>query len=137
MGAPKWKTRLVEGEFPDRSFDIEFWQEQGDEAIFRAAWEMVDLAGEAQRGCASALQKRLRSLNEHEVKYLIVASCGSVEAASRWFRSASISRFLPTIRAAWNGFAGSRPTASKPPPKSCPSNTVPGAQLPTCQKWML
>ena len=72
MGAPKWKTRLVEGEFPDRSFDIEFWQEQGDEAIFRAAWEMVDLAGEAQRGCASALQKRLRSLNEHEVKYLIV-----------------------------------------------------------------
>ena len=29
-----WKTRLVEREFPDRSFDIEFWQEQGDEAIF-------------------------------------------------------------------------------------------------------
>jgi hypothetical protein len=23
--------------FPDRSFDIEFWQEQGDEAIFAAA----------------------------------------------------------------------------------------------------
>jgi hypothetical protein len=34
-----WKTRLVEGGFPDRSFDIEFWQEQGDEAIFAAAWE--------------------------------------------------------------------------------------------------
>lgn len=32
-----WKTRLVEGKFPDRSFDIEFWQEQGDEAIFAAA----------------------------------------------------------------------------------------------------
>jgi len=30
--------------FPDRSFDIEFWQEQGDEAIFAAAWEMVELA---------------------------------------------------------------------------------------------
>jgi hypothetical protein len=29
-----WKTRLVEGHFPDRSFDVEFWQEQGDEAIF-------------------------------------------------------------------------------------------------------
>ena len=28
-----WKTRLVEGSFPDRSFDIAFWQEQGDEAI--------------------------------------------------------------------------------------------------------
>jgi hypothetical protein len=25
----KGKTRLVEGEFPDRDFDIEFWQEQG------------------------------------------------------------------------------------------------------------
>ena len=38
-----WKTRLVEGSFPDRSFDIAFWQEQGDEAIFAAAWEMVEL----------------------------------------------------------------------------------------------
>ena len=26
--SPKWKTRLVVGEFPDRDFDIEFWQEQ-------------------------------------------------------------------------------------------------------------
>lgn len=25
----------------DRSFDIEFWQRQGPEAIFAAAWEMV------------------------------------------------------------------------------------------------
>jgi hypothetical protein len=41
-----WKTRLVEREFPDRSFDIEFWQEQGDEAIFAAAWELVELAEE-------------------------------------------------------------------------------------------
>ena len=41
-----WKTRLVEGGFPDRSFDIEFWQEQGDEAIFAAAWELVELAEE-------------------------------------------------------------------------------------------
>jgi hypothetical protein len=37
-----WKTRLVQGGFPDRSFDIEFWQEQGDDAIFAAAWEMVE-----------------------------------------------------------------------------------------------
>jgi hypothetical protein len=35
---PKWKTRLLRGEFPDRSFDIEFWQEQGDAVIFDAAW---------------------------------------------------------------------------------------------------
>ena len=27
----------------DRAFDIEFWQRQGDAAIFRAAWEMVEL----------------------------------------------------------------------------------------------
>lgn len=46
----KWKTRLVEGAFPDRAFDIEFWQEQGDEAIFRAAWEMVELAEEVKYG---------------------------------------------------------------------------------------
>ena len=47
LGIPqnsRWKTRLVERGFPDRSFDIEFWQEQGDEAIFAAAWEMVELA---------------------------------------------------------------------------------------------
>jgi hypothetical protein len=28
-----WKTRLVNGAFPNPSFDIEFWQEQGDETI--------------------------------------------------------------------------------------------------------
>jgi hypothetical protein len=42
-----WKTRLVKGGFPDRTFDVEFWQEQGDEAIFAAAWEMVELAEES------------------------------------------------------------------------------------------
>jgi len=26
----------------DKSFDIEFWQRQGDRAIFQAAWEMVE-----------------------------------------------------------------------------------------------
>ena len=25
----------------DRSFDVEYWQRQGSEAIFRAAWELV------------------------------------------------------------------------------------------------
>ena len=34
-------TRLKDA---DRSFDIEFWQRQGDAAIFAAAWEMVVLA---------------------------------------------------------------------------------------------
>lgn len=39
-----WKTRLMERDFPDRSFNIEFWQEAGDEDIFVAEWEMVELA---------------------------------------------------------------------------------------------
>jgi hypothetical protein len=67
-----WKTRLVERGFPDRSFDIEFWQEQGDEAIFAAAWEMVELAEEINHGRKPALQRLLRLLNEFEVEYLIV-----------------------------------------------------------------
>jgi len=33
----------VEDGFPDRSFAIEFWQEQGDEAIFAVAWELVEV----------------------------------------------------------------------------------------------
>jgi hypothetical protein len=45
-----WKPRLIQGEFPDRSFNIEFWQEQGDDAIFSAAWEMVELAEEVRDG---------------------------------------------------------------------------------------
>ncbi len=59
---PKWKTRLVEGKFPDRAFDIKFWQEQGDEAIFKAAWEMVELAEEARYGRKPALQRSVTKL---------------------------------------------------------------------------
>jgi hypothetical protein len=59
-----WKTRLVEGGFPDRSFDIEFWQEQGDEAIFAAAWEMVELAEEVRTGRKPALQKTVTTLKQ-------------------------------------------------------------------------
>jgi hypothetical protein len=66
------KTRLVERGFPDPSFDIEFWQEQGDEAIFAAAWEMVELAEEINHGRKPTLQRMLRLLNEFEVEYLIV-----------------------------------------------------------------
>jgi predicted nucleotidyltransferase len=68
-----WKTRLVERGFPDRSFDIEFWQEQGDEAIFAAAWELVELAEEISHGRNPTLQRKLlQLLNEFEVEYLIV-----------------------------------------------------------------
>ncbi len=58
----KWKTRLVQHGFPDRSFDIEFWQEQGDEAIFSAAWEMVVLAEETNHGRKPRLQRTATTL---------------------------------------------------------------------------
>jgi hypothetical protein len=61
---PNWKTRLVESGFPDRSFDIEFWQEQGDEAIFAAAWEMVELAEEVRNGRKPTLQRTITSLKQ-------------------------------------------------------------------------
>jgi hypothetical protein len=59
---PKWKTRLVEGSFPDREFDIEFWQAQGSEAIFSAAWEMVELAEEIKHGRKPTLQRTVTHL---------------------------------------------------------------------------
>ena len=65
MSAPDkstWKTRLVVRGFPDRSFDIEFWQEQGDEAIFAAAWELVELAEEIKHGRKPALQRTVATL---------------------------------------------------------------------------
>lgn len=56
---PKWKTRVVRGVFPDRTFDIEFWQAQGDDAIFRAAWEMVVLAEEVKHGKRPRLDRTI------------------------------------------------------------------------------
>lgn len=58
----QWKTRLVEHGFPDRSFDVEFWQEQGDEAIFSAAWEMVELDEEMNHGRKPTLQRTATTL---------------------------------------------------------------------------
>ena len=60
--SPVWKTRVVEGNFPDRDFDVEFWQEQGDDAIFSAAWEMVELAEEAKNGGKLRLQRTVTAL---------------------------------------------------------------------------
>ncbi len=71
-GNSKWKTRLVVGEFPDRTFDIEFWQEQGDDAIFSAAWEMVELSRKSSMGENPHFKDLLRHLNECDVRYLIV-----------------------------------------------------------------
>ena len=59
---PDLKTRLVENGFPDRSFDIEFWQEQGDEAIFSAAWELIEMAEEVRNGRKPTLQRTATTL---------------------------------------------------------------------------
>jgi len=40
----------------DRSFDIEYWQRQGDAAIFRAAWELVELYWRSQGRDPNELQ---------------------------------------------------------------------------------
>ena len=37
-------SRLVKLKDADRSFDIEFWQRLGPEAIFKAAWELAEHA---------------------------------------------------------------------------------------------
>jgi len=61
--ALKWKTRLVRG-YPGREFDIEFWQEQGDDAIFQAAWEMVELAEEVKHGRKPSFQRSVTELRK-------------------------------------------------------------------------
>lgn len=55
-------ARQVKGRFPDREFDVEFWQDQGDEAIFRAAWEMVELAERLKHDREPTLQRTVTSL---------------------------------------------------------------------------
>jgi hypothetical protein len=40
----------------DRSFDVEFWQRQGSNAIFAAAWEMVEEAWRWRGGDESELE---------------------------------------------------------------------------------
>jgi hypothetical protein len=72
---PTPMSRVVRGSFPDRQFDVDFWQLQGDEAIFEAAWEMVETT-EAFKGTHVELRPGfndfLRLVNKQQVKYLIV-----------------------------------------------------------------
>lgn len=46
----RFKTRVVRGQHADRQFDIDFWQEQGDNAIFAAAWEMIRTVEKLKHG---------------------------------------------------------------------------------------
>jgi predicted nucleotidyltransferase len=72
---PSSMSRVVRGGFPDRQFDVDFWQRQGDEAIFDAAWELAELAGDF-KGSNVELKPDftdpLHLLNRHQVTYLIV-----------------------------------------------------------------
>ena len=61
-----WKTRVVRDGFPDRKFDIEFWQEQGDEAIFHAAWEMLLMSEEFKNGRQPRLQRTVTRIQRKE-----------------------------------------------------------------------
>jgi hypothetical protein len=46
----EFTTRVVRDKPADRQFDIEFWQAQGDEAIFAAVWEMICMVEQLKHG---------------------------------------------------------------------------------------
>jgi hypothetical protein len=58
----EWTTRLVVGRYQGRTFDIEFWQKHGAEAIFSAAREMIEAAEEMKHGRKPELQRTVTSL---------------------------------------------------------------------------
>ena len=45
----------------DKSFDIEYWQRQGDKAIFQAAWEMVEFYLRDRKINESRLQRTVEN----------------------------------------------------------------------------
>lgn len=75
----KWKSQVVRGTFADRTFDVDFWQSEGDETIFDAAWEMVQLADQAKGSPVAdkpPFRELLRLLKKHRTRYLIVGDYG-------------------------------------------------------------
>src|SRR6266853_3817618 len=81
-------SRVVRGGFPDRQFDVDFWQRQGDEAIFDAAWEMVEVA-EGFKGTNGKLKPDfkdlLRSFNKRQITYLIVGGYAVMKYTEPFF----------------------------------------------------
>lgn len=69
-------SRMVKFKDADRTFDIEFWQRQGDAAILAAAWEIVVFANKLKGRDASELhfKEHLRNYNDHNVRYLVVGA---------------------------------------------------------------
>ena len=57
----------------DRSFDVEYWQRLGPEAIFEAAWQMV-VDAHSHDGSSAELhfEELLSIFTENNVRYLIV-----------------------------------------------------------------
>ncbi len=51
----------------DRAFDIEYWQRQGDKAIFDAAWELVEFYLR-QKGAAPDEYRLQRSVEHFQRK---------------------------------------------------------------------
>ncbi len=68
-------SRVVRGAFPDRQFDVDFWQAQGDEAIFEAAFAMLQVTEDFKESNVQLkpdLKDVLRTLNKHHIAYLLV-----------------------------------------------------------------
>lgn len=66
---------VVRGGFPDRQFDVDFWQAQGDQAIFDAAREMLRATAEVKGSyldVAPDFKSFLLSLNQNQAKYLVI-----------------------------------------------------------------
>jgi len=81
-------SHVVRGGFPDRQFDVDFWQQQGDQAIFEAAWEMVGLAEEFKGSLVELkpdFKDLLRLLNQHQVTYLIVGGYAVMKYTEPFF----------------------------------------------------
>lgn len=66
----------------------DFWQQQGDRAIFDAAWEMVQFAGEFKVTDAQPrpdFRDLLRSMNRCGVRYLIVGDYAVMKHTEPFF----------------------------------------------------
>jgi hypothetical protein len=63
---PEFKTRVVRGKYPDRQFDIDFWQEQGAEAIFAAAWEMICFTEDFKHGKQPTFQRTVTNFKRSQ-----------------------------------------------------------------------
>ena len=72
----KMITKVVRGKPADRSFDIDFWQQQGDEAIFSAAWDMVLMAEEFRHGRQPTFQRTVSpQANSHDRDQVVSREC--------------------------------------------------------------